>query len=69
METKSKVTGKKAVSKKATAKVETKKSKKDIKITAEQIQERAYQIYLEKGQKGSEMENWLQAEKELKKTR
>ncbi|HRW63645.1 MAG TPA: DUF2934 domain-containing protein [Bacteroidales bacterium] len=69
METKAKVTNKKAVSKKVTAKTDTKKTKKDMKITAEQIQERAYQIYLEKGQKGSELENWLQAEKELKKIR
>ena len=63
METKAKV--KKTTSKKAVSK--PKKTIKKSVPTFEQIQQRAYQIYLEKGKRGSDLENWLQAEKELNK--
>jgi len=66
METKNKT--KKTVAKKATAKTAIPKSKKSANVTFEQIKERAYQIYMEKGGKGSEIDNWLQAEKELGKS-
>ena len=36
--------------------------------TEEQIRNRAHEIYIESGrQPGTELENWLQAEKELRK--
>ena len=53
---------KKAVAKKTTSKQKVKK-----KSTLAQIEERAYQIYVEKGYSGSAEDNWLQAEKELLK--
>lgn len=45
----------------------SKKTTKKSEPTFDQIQHRAYQIYLEKGKRGTEIENWLQAEKELHK--
>ncbi len=54
-----KVSGKRKV-------VDKKSVSKNKKPTFEQIQQRAYQIYMENGYKGSEMENWLRAENELK---
>ncbi len=56
----------KVTSKKTTKEIKTKKVTKKSKPSFEQIQARAYQIYVENGFKGNEMENWLKAEKELK---
>lgn len=61
-----KVRTKKTVAKKVGSKLEPKKTVKKAKPTFEQIQERAYQIYVENGYRGNEMENWIKAEKELK---
>ena len=55
--------GGKTASKKTTSRA--KKTVKKVKPTFEQIQARAFEIYTEKGNQGSEVENWLQAEKEL----
>jgi len=42
------------------------KIKPDVAVTQDQIAERAYQIYLERaGQKGTAMDDWLEAEREL----
>ena len=41
----------------------TKKKTATTAITQEQIAERAYYLYLERG--GDELENWLHAEREL----
>lgn len=62
-----KVISKKTTGVKTTSSVKrtTKKASKS-KPTYEQIQQRAYQIYVESGYKGNEVENWLKAEKELK---
>jgi len=55
---------------KATKKVDSKsvasKKVKKTKPTFEQIKERAYQIYVESGYQGTDEENWLKAENELK---
>ena len=59
--TKKVVATKKTSTKTTTAKRVSKKPKP----TFEQIQLRAYQIYIENSHKGNEMENWLKAEKEL----
>ena len=64
METKSKT--KKVVRKTTASNSGVKKTTKRTKPTFEQIQSRAYQIYVENGYRGNEMENWLKAEKELK---
>lgn len=64
METKPKT--RKAVTRKATT-TRAKKITKKVKPTFDQIQARAFQIYTEKGNQGSAVENWLQAEKELTK--
>lgn len=61
-----KVKTKKSVSKKISTKAEIKKTVKKAKPTFEQIQQRAYQIYVENGYKGTDLENWTKAEKELK---
>ena len=53
----------KTASKKTTTRA--KKTVKKVKPTFEQIQARAFEIYTDKGNQGSEVENWLQAEKEL----
>ncbi len=57
---KSKVVAKKTGAKKSVYKTKTSKP------TDEEIKARAYEIYIESGHKGTEMENWLKAEKELK---
>ncbi|HAF28138.1 MAG TPA: hypothetical protein DCG75_03730 [Bacteroidales bacterium] len=57
---KSKVVAKKTGAKKSVSKA------KLSKPTSEEIKARAYEIYLESGHKGTEIENWLKAEKELK---
>ena len=64
METKVKKT--KPAAKKTSVKRVAKKETKVVSPTFEQIQARAYEIYVENGYKGSETENWLKAEKELK---
>ena len=56
----------KAVAKKTSVKTNAKKEVRKGSPTFEQIQARAYQIYVENGFQGTEMENWLKAEKELK---
>ncbi len=56
---------KKVATKKTTTRA--KRTSKKVKPSFEQIQARAFEIYNEKGNQGSEMENWLQAEKELTK--
>ena len=59
-------TKKAATTKKASTKTTTaKRVSKKAKLTFEQIQLRAYQIYVENDYKGNEMENWIKAEKEL----
>jgi len=60
---------KKTARKTTTSKAPAKRSKK-VKVTVvpseAEIRERAYYIYLENGSaSGSEVENWLQAEREL----
>lgn len=56
----------KAAPKKAVAKKETSKPKgKKAQPTDEDIKARAYEIYVESGYQGSELENWIKAEKEL----
>jgi len=56
----------KAAPKKAVAKKETSKPKvKKTQVTDEEIKARAYEIYVENGYQGSELENWIKAEKEL----
>ena len=52
---------------KTAAKKTTKKTVK-AKPTQEQIKAKAYEIYVESGFQGTELENWLKAEKELKKS-
>jgi hypothetical protein len=42
-----------------------KKSKAEPIALEEQIRQRAHAIYLEHGQEGSEMDDWLQAEQEI----
>ena len=54
---------KKTATKKTTTRA--KKTTRKTKPTYEQIKARAYEIYIEKGNQGSDEENWLQAEKEL----
>ena len=61
--TKKAATTKKASTKKTT----TQKTSKKSMPSFEQIQSKAYQIYVESGYKGNEMENWIKAEKELLK--
>lgn len=56
---------KKVGAQKTSAKI-AKQTTKKTKPTVEQIQARAYQIYIENGYRGNEMDNWLKAEKELK---
>lgn len=57
---KNKVVAKKTETKKTAPKAKTSKP------TSDEIKARAYEIYVESGFKGTEMENWLKAEKELK---
>ena len=64
METKAKTNRK--VAKKTTPKTTSRKATTKKKVTQEQIKQRAYEIYVESGYKGTELENWLKAEKELK---
>ncbi|MFP4024829.1 MAG: DUF2934 domain-containing protein [Thiohalospira sp.] len=45
----------------------TKRGIKKEKPSFEQIQQRAYQIYVENGYTGNPEDNWLKAEKELRK--
>lgn len=52
---------KSAVEKKPVSKPKAKKSQ----VTDEEIQARAYEIYVESGYRGSDLENWIKAEKEL----
>jgi len=52
---------KSTVEKKPVSKPKTKKTQ----VTDEEIQARAYEIYVESGYQGSELENWIKAEKEL----
>lgn len=52
---------KSAVEKKPVSKPKTKKTQ----VTDEEIQTRAYEIYVESGYQGSDLENWIKAEKEL----
>lgn len=47
--------------------VSPKRSVKKEPPAFEQIQQRAYQIYIENGYAGSPEDNWLKAEKELRK--
>ncbi|MBI4649291.1 MAG: DUF2934 domain-containing protein [Bacteroidia bacterium] len=35
-------------------------------VTMEDISKRAYEIYLERGSNGNELEDWLRAERELR---
>lgn len=56
----------KTVVKKVGSKLDPKRTVKKAKPTFEQIKERAYQIYVESGYRGNEIENWIKAEKELK---
>ena len=45
----------------------TQTSKKNTKVTEQNIRKRAFEIYLERGAvSGNEEDDWLQAEKELK---
>lgn len=45
-----------------------KRAKPSPQPTREDIERRAYEIYVERGgSEGSEMEDWLQAERELKR--
>ena len=53
-----------ATTKKVVAKKVTKTTKK-VKVTDDEIKARAYEIYVESGYQGSELENWIKAEKEL----
>lgn len=57
---------KRTVTKKVSSNTVAKQNVKKANPTVEQIKARAYQIYIENGYKGNEMENWLKAEKELK---
>ena len=52
--------------KKVDSKTVVKKKVEKAQPTFEQIKERAYQIYVESGYQGTDEENWLKAEKELK---
>jgi hypothetical protein len=56
-----KVVAKKVVAKKVAAKPKAKKRQ----ATDDEIKARAYEIYVESGYQGSELENWIKAEKEL----
>lgn len=59
-------TNAKAAPKKTVAKKETSKTKvKKAQPTDDDIKARAYEIYVESGYQGSELENWIKAEKEL----
>jgi hypothetical protein len=40
---------------------------KKMRPTDDEIKARAYEIYIESGYQGTEIENWLKAEKELTK--
>ncbi|MBN2542835.1 DUF2934 domain-containing protein [bacterium] len=54
--------------KSATTKTNTRSRTKKQAVTQEDIARRAYEIYLSRGAvKGSELEDWIQAEKELLK--
>lgn len=55
---------KRTVTKTATGKKTVSKTKKN-KPTDEEIQARAYEIYVESGYQGTDLENWIKAEKEL----
>lgn len=55
---------KRTVTKTATGKKTVSKPKKN-KPTDEEIQARAYEIYVESGYQGTDLENWIKAEKEL----
>ncbi|OFX23105.1 MAG: hypothetical protein A2041_12400 [Bacteroidetes bacterium GWA2_31_9b] len=59
--TTTKTVTKSAVAKKPVSKPKTKKTQ----VTDEEIQARAYEIYVESGYQGSDLENWIKAEKEL----
>ena len=63
--TKKATTTKKASAKKTTTKTTTKRTGHKSMPGFEQIQLKAYQIYVESGYKSNEMENWIKAEKEL----
>ncbi|OFX84242.1 MAG: hypothetical protein A2W99_00515 [Bacteroidetes bacterium GWF2_33_16] len=56
-----KIEAKKDVVKKVASKPKAKKTQ----ATDEEIKARAYEIYVESGYQGSELENWIKAEKEL----
>lgn len=56
----------KADPKKAAVKKSSPKAKK-ARPTDDEIKARAYEIYVESGFQGTEIENWLKAEKELTK--
>jgi Protein of unknown function (DUF2934) len=46
----------------------SKRAKPSPRPTREEIEQRAYEIYLERGgSEGSEMEDWLEAERELQR--
>ncbi|HAN17378.1 MAG: hypothetical protein A2X13_00845 [Bacteroidetes bacterium GWC2_33_15] len=55
---------KRTVTKTATGK-KTVSTPKKSKPTDEEIQARAYEIYVESGYQGTDLENWIKAEKEL----
>jgi hypothetical protein len=56
--------------KKARKNATTDQAQPDYEPTFEQIQMRAYEIYIQRGgQDGLDLEDWLQAEKELKTSR
>jgi hypothetical protein len=65
-EEKTKATPKKTATKKVVAKkVAAKPKAKKRQATDDEIKARAYEIYVESGYQGSELENWIKAEKEL----
>jgi len=65
-EEKTKAAPKKAAAKKVVAKKVSSKPKTPKKqATDDEIKARAYEIYVESGYQGSELENWIKAEKEL----
>lgn len=65
-EEKTKATPKKTATTKVVAKkVAAKPKAKKRQPTDEEIKARAYEIYVESGYQGSELENWIKAEKEL----